>query len=51
MIKRDTYNINGKEITITAEIPICFNCGAELLDIYLEDKNLRRAYKKYEEEY
>jgi len=51
MIKRDTYNINGKEITITAEISICFNCGAELLDIYLESRNLRRAYKEYAEKY
>lgn len=49
--KRDTYNIRGEEITITAEIPVCENCDTELLDVYLEDKNLRKAYKKYAEKY
>ncbi len=45
--REETYNVRGDEITITAEVPVCKRCGAELSDIHLENKKLRKAYRIY----
>jgi len=49
--KRDTYKVRADEIEIDAKIAFCSNCGSELLDIYLENENLKRAFRIYAEKH
>ncbi|MHA1228813.1 MAG: type II TA system antitoxin MqsA family protein [Candidatus Hodarchaeales archaeon] len=45
--RKDVYKVRDDEIEIDARIAFCSNCGSELLDIYLENENLKRAFRVY----
>ena len=48
--KKEIYKVKGTdEIEIEAQVAVCANCGNELFDIYLEDQNLKKAFKIYAE--
>lgn len=48
MVERlDEYIINGETVFIRVKVPICRDCGCELISPEVEDENLLRAYEEY----
>lgn len=45
--KRENYNVKNYPIEVERTVAICEECGAELLEPYYENENLKAAYKKY----
>lgn len=42
----ETYPVKGVNTTILADVTYCKICGTQILNIELDDKNLKRAYEE-----
>ncbi len=47
--KKENYNVKNYPIEVERTVAICEECGAELLEPYYENENLKAAYRKYAE--
>lgn len=44
--KKEEYVIKGRRAVIDAYVAVCKQCGTELIDIYLEGRNMEKALEK-----
>lgn len=50
--RKEVYKVKGTdEIEIDVKIAVCENCGSELIDMYLENENLKKAFRIYAEKH
>ncbi|WP_164723670.1 type II TA system antitoxin MqsA family protein [Thermosipho globiformans] len=50
--KEEIYNVKGTDkIKVNAKVAICKNCGTELFDNFLENENLKKAFRIYAEKH
>ena len=46
--KEQTFCVKGRNITLTAPVRVCSDCGEEILDAELDDETLKMFYKEYD---
>lgn len=45
--KEQTFCVKGRNITLTAPVRVCCNCGEEVLDAELDDETLKMFYREF----
>lgn len=45
--EKETYPVEGEFVEIDALVSYCTHCGKQILDIDLDDQNLKTAFRQY----
>jgi hypothetical protein len=48
--EEETFPVKGSPVTIMSTICRCATCGTDILDMEIDDNNLRKAYAKFREQ-